>query len=567
MRLSKLIGERLKEVPAGVVAKSHEYLIRAGYIKQVSNGIYSLLPPAMRVQKKIQQIIREEMDKVDGQEVLFPVMMPKELWEESGRYTSIGNEMFRLKDRSGHDMVLGMTHEEAAVHMAKNTAKSYEQLPFMIYQIQTKLRDEPRARAGLIRVREFTMKDAYSFHETQEDLNEYYEKMYAAYVNTFTRIGMKNFITVESDSGMMGGKKSHEFMLITDIGEDSLAVCEHGDYNANSEIADSVLPRYESVESALTEVNTGDKQTIEEVSEFLSVKPYQTCKAVVYYGTTNKKYYLVFIRGDLQLNEVKLRNLVKEEVVAIDDLSEVNLVKGYIGPTNFNQENLVVLYDISLQGEKNLVVGGNKNHIHYTGFSFDRDIKNIAFHDLYQVQEGHLCPRCGGKLNLVRGVEIGQIFQLGTKYTTSMNMTIHTKDGQDMNPIMGCYGIGVGRSLACLAEEGLDEKGLIWPMSVAPWQIYLAPIKMEDDIIKAESDKLYTMLTNQGFEVLYDDRKASPGVKFAESELMGIPVRIVVSPRNLENNSYELAVRKTGEKIIIEKQDILTKLQEIISSL
>lgn len=567
MRLSKLIGERLKEVPAGVVAKSHEYLIRAGYIKQVSNGIYSLLPPAMRVQKKITQIIREEMDKVDGQEVLFPVMMPRELWDESGRYSSIGNEMFRLKDRTGHDMVLGMTHEEASIHMAKNTAKSYEQLPFMIYQIQTKLRDEPRARAGLIRVREFTMKDGYSFHETQNDLDEYYSKMYDAYVSTFKRIGMKNFITVESDSGMMGGKKSHEFMLITDIGEDSLVVCENGDYSANAEIADSVLPKFESKMQEQKEVDTGNNQTIEEVCAFMNIKPHQTCKAVVYYGTTSKKHYLVFIRGDLQLNEVKLRNFAKEEIVPTDDLSEINLVKGYIGPTEFNQNNLVVLYDVSLKGENNLVVGANKEKIHISGFSFERDIKNIDFVDLYQVQQGHLCAKCGGVLNIVRGVEIGQIFQLGTRYSKTMNMTIHTKDGSEINPIMGCYGIGVGRSLACVAEEGLDEKGLIWPINIAPWQVYLAPIKYEDEKIMQESEFLYKHLTNKGFEVLFDDRKVSPGVKFAESELMGIPVRLVVSPRNLENNELEIVVRKTGEKHLVAKDLVAEKLFEIINTL
>lgn len=567
MKLSKLLGERTKETPSGVSAKSHEYLLRAGYIKQVCNGVFSLLPPAFRVQKKITDIIREEMDKVSGQEVLFPVLMPRELWDESGRYTSIGNEMFRLKDRSGHDMVLGMTHEEAAVHMARNTVKSYEQLPFMIYQIQTKLRDEPRARAGLIRVREFTMKDAYSFHENKEDLEEYYQKMYVAYNNIFKRLGMKNFVAVQSDSGMMGGKKTHEFMLLTDIGEDSIAICENGDYEANAEVATSVLPKYESKETILKEVNTGNKHTIEEICEFLNVKPYETCKAVVYYGTTTHKFYVIFLRGDLNLNEVKLKNLVKEEVVPTDDLSTTSFVKGYIGPKDFTDNNVVAFYDISLKGEKNLVVGGNKVNIHKTGFSFNRDIDIKEYNDLYEVQSGHHCPVCNGTLQIKRGVEIGQIFQLGTKYTESMGMTIHTKNGEEINPIMGCYGIGIGRSLACVAEESNDEKGLIWPVSIAPWQIYIAPLKISDDKIKQESEQLYDLLNNAGFETLIDDRDVSAGVKFADSELMGIPVRIVVSQRNLENNQYEIAVRKTGEKIMVEKQDLISKLNQIFTIL
>ena len=567
MRISKLVGERTKETPSGVFAKSHEYLLRAGYIKQVCNGVFSLLPPAMRVEKKITEIIRKEMDKFDGQEVLFPVLMPRELWDLSGRYTSIGNEMFRVKDRSGHDMVLGMTHEEAAVHMAKNTVKSYDQLPFMIYQIQTKLRDEPRARAGLIRVREFTMKDAYSFHDSKEDLEDYYQKMYVAYNNIFSRIGMKNFIAVESDSGMMGGKKTHEFMMITDIGEDSLVLCEKGDYKANAEVAVSVLQKYESEETENKEVDTGSKHTIEEICEFFNIKPYQTCKAVVYYGTVTQKYYLVFLRGDLVLNEVKLRNLVKEEVVPTDDLAGTSLVKGFIGPSNFKNENLVVLYDVSLKDENNLVVGANKQNFHKTGFSFFRDIKVEQYHELYEVKSGQYCPVCGNKINIVRGVEIGQIFQLGTKYTQSMGMSVHDKNGGEINPIMGCYGIGVGRAIACVAEESNDEKGLIWPLSIAPWQVYIAPLKISDEKIKQESEQLYDLLNNSGFETLIDDRDVSAGVKFADSELMGIPVRIVVSQRNLENNQYEITIRKTGERIMVEKQDLITRLNQIFKTL
>ncbi len=565
MKVSTLMGERQKEMPQGVVAKSHELLLRGGFIKQVSNGSYSLFPPAMRVQKKIADIIRDEMDKVDGQEVLFPVMMPRELWEESGRYYQIGNEMFRLKDRTGHDMVLGMTHEEAAVHMAKNTIKSYDQLPSMIYQIQTKLRDEARARAGLLRVKEFTMKDAYSFHESYEDLNEYYNKMYVAYQNIFKRIGLKNVIAVQSDSGMMGGSKTHEFMLLTDIGEDTLAVCSNCDYSANLEIATSIIPKFESFETEKELVFTPNTETIEALEKLFNLESHLFSKAVVYYGAKSQRYYVVFIRADLDVNQTKLENLAGEELVLTDDLSDSNLVKGFIGP-NFTQEaNVEVYYDISLQGEKNLIVGANQKNHHIKGFSFERDVANIAFYQLYEVKQGHNCEHCQtGVLELKKGIEIGHIFALGTKYTESMNMTIHNRDGKLINPIMGCYGIGLGRAIASIIEENNDEKGIIWPVSVAPWQVYLAPIKNDLEEVRQEAEKVYEILNQAGFEVLYDDRKTSPGVKFAESELMGIPVRIVISPRTMENNVYEVAIRQSGEKINLQTEELVSKLNELL---
>ncbi len=567
MKISKLIGERLKETPSGVMAKSHEFLIRAGYIKQVCNGVYSLLPPAMRIQQKIVRIIREEMNKIDGQEVLFPVLMPRELWEESGRYTSIGNEMFRLKDRSEHDLVLGMTHEEAAIHMAKNTMKSYEQLPFMIYQIQTKLRDEPRARAGLIRVREFTMKDAYSFHNTLEDLNEYYEKVYQSYKNIFLRIGMKNFIVVQSDSGMMGGKVSHEFMSLLDIGEDSLVLCDKCDYQANNEVATSKIEKNQHTPEKLKEINTGVNKTIEEIAKLFNVSMNKTCKAVVYYGLKSKKFIVAFIRGDLDINEVKLRNSVKEEIVIAEDLDGSGLIAGQIGPLNL-PKNVISVFDKSLENEKNLIVGGNKKEIHITGFSFERDIQVENFVDISLVKEGDFCSKCNsGKLKIKRGVEIGQIFQLGTRYTQSMKMTIHNEKGEEFNPIMGCYGIGVGRAIACVAEEHCDEKGLVWPLCIAPWQIYLCPLKMPDEKIKSTSKKIYEKLTKEGFEVLFDDRDVSAGVKFADSELMGIPLRILISQKSLEKEQVEISIRKTGEKIMTEVKDLTTKLKQILSTL
>ena len=563
MKISKLLGERIESKSAQSMSKSQEYLFRAGFIKQVCNGIYSLLPPAVRVQRKIEKIIREEMDKVGGQEVLFPVMMPKELWQESGRYTSIGEEMFRLKDRSGHDMVLGMTHEEASIHIAKNTVKSYEQLPFMIYQIQTKLRDEARARAGLIRTREFTMKDAYSFHETYEDLEDYYQKMHVAYENVFRRIGMKNVISVKSDSGMMGGSVNHEFMLINPIGEDTLVVCPECDYRANNEVATAIIEKYPSSLCEQKEIYTGDKHSIEEICSDLGLETYQTCKAVVFYATSKQKYVVGFVRGDLEINETKLRNLVGDEIVPVEIDEECELIAGNIGPKKFS-DKILCFYDNSLKGENNLVVGANKKDYHISGFSFERDIQ-VEFNDITKVSEGHICPVCKkAKLNVVKGVEVGQIFQLDTKYTKSMNMTVHNKNGESFFPIMGCYGIGVGRAIACVAEESSDEKGLIWPMAIAPWHVYLCPLRLDDENVKVTAEMLYENLKQNGIEVIYDDRNASAGVKFADSELMGIPVRVVVSPRSLKENSVEIKVRGEEGAKLVSVDSLLEELRNLI---
>ena len=563
MKISKLLGERIESKSAQSMSKSQEYLFRAGFIKQVCNGIYSLLPPAVRVQRKIEKIIREEMDKVGGQEVLFPVMMPKELWQESGRYTSIGEEMFRLKDRSGHDMVLGMTHEEASIHIAKNTVKSYEQLPFMIYQIQTKLRDEARARAGLIRTREFTMKDAYSFHETYEDLEDYYQKMHLAYENVFRRIGMKNVISVKSDSGMMGGSVNHEFMLINPIGEDTLVVCPECDYRANNEVATAIIEKYPSSLCEQKEIYTGDKHSIEEICSDLGLETYQTCKAVVFYATSKQKYVVGFVRGDLEINETKLRNLVGDEIVPVEIDEKCELIAGNIGPKKFS-DKILCFYDNSLKGENNLVVGANKKDYHISGFSFERDIQ-VEFNDITKVSEGHICPVCKkAKLNVVKGVEVGQIFQLDTKYTKSMNMTVHNKNGESFFPIMGCYGIGVGRAIACVAEESSDEKGLIWPMAIAPWHVYLCPLRLDDENVKVAAEMLYENLKQNGIEVIYDDRNASAGVKFADSELMGIPVRVVVSPRSLKENSVEIKVRGEEGAKLVSVDSLLEELRNLI---
>lgn len=563
MRISKLLGERIKETPAGINIKSHAYLIRAGYIKQVSNGIYTLLPPAQRVNQKLQSIIREEMDAIDGQEVLFPVVMPRELWDKSGRYSSIGQELLRFKDRTGHDMVLGMTHEEAAVHACLSTVRSYDQLPFMIYQIQTKYRDEARPRAGLIRVKEFTMKDAYSFHLTSDDLEEYYEKVYKAYEKIFTRMGMKDFIAVKSDSGMMGGKIAHEFQLLTDIGEDSIVMCNECKYTANMEVAKCKLDENDHVFGIKKEVFTGDAKTIDEVCNLLNVDKKHTCKAVCYAVVGNEKDVVIaFVRGDREINEAKLKALVGSDI-AVKDLTDSGLVKGNIGCLDLKIENAKIFFDKSLDGLENFVTGDNKEQYHICGVSISRDVKPESFVDITKVNDGDKCPICGKPLKVKRGIEIGNIFQLGTKYTKSMGMLINTPNGT-INPIMGCYGIGVGRCLASIAEQYSDEKGLVWPMAVAPWHIYLCPIRIDDESVKNTSERIYEKLNAENFEVLYDDRNVSAGIKLKDSELMGIPVRIVVSPKTLENNEVEITIRETGEKFFVPIEKLSRKLDEIV---
>lgn len=566
MRVSKLVSERLKDVPNGVVAKSHSLLLRAGYIKQVSNGIYTLMPAGQRVSLKIINIIREEMNKIGGQEVLMPVVMPKELWEKSGRFYSIGQEMVRFKDRNNHDMLLGMTHEEAAVHLCQNTIKSYDQLPYMIYQIQTKFRDEARPRAGLLRVREFTMKDAYSFHTSQKDLEKYYKKVYAAYQTIFKRMGMKNCIAVSSDSGMMGGQKADEFQLLVEAGEDNIIICPHCNYKANMEIATSTLDKIEFEDGELQEVYTGNAKSIDEVSKYLKIDPKQTIKAVCYAIEGDADAIVIaFIRGDKEINEAKLKKIVGGDVV-VKDLADTGLVKGNIGPVDLKLSSAKLVFDRSISGQNGLVCGANKDEYHLINVNVERDIKAKAFYDIAKVNEGEKCPICGKPLSIRKGIEVGNIFQLGTKYTKSMGMTIQDANGEQINPIMGCYGIGVGRSLAGIVEELADEKGIVWPISIAPWQIYLCPLRMDDDNIKAKAEELYKSLSKK-YEVIYDDRNVSAGVKLTDSELMGIPIRVLISPRSLSNEEVEITIRKTGEKIMVNLNELNSALTNICKDL
>lgn len=464
MKLEKLIGERFRERPADCVIDSHALMVKGGYMKYMANGIYSSYLPLKRITRKIEQILREEMDKLDGQEVSFPVVMPASLWEESSRYESVGEELLRFTDRNNAKMVLGMTHEEAAVHLVREYAKSYNKYPFMIYQIQTKFRDEARPRAGLIRVREFTMKDAYSFHTSQEDLNQYYEKCHKAYERIFERAGIPEVVSVASDSGMMGGSLSHEFMLLTPVGEDSIVLCNECDFRANMEAAENISDiARDAVSAELEKVHTPDIHTIEDICKFFGDETCNSCKAVVYQKNSDDTYVVVFIRGDLEINETKLVNYLKDEIHPAIITEECGLNAGYIEPVGLKiNGDAIVLYDRSLENRNNLSCGANEDEYHYKGLDMQRDVPDAEYHDFAKAYEGGICPKCGKKtIRISRGIEVGNIFQLGDKYTKAMKMTYVDQNGESKTPIMGCYGIGVGRLAAAVCEAHHDEYGPI----------------------------------------------------------------------------------------------------------
>lgn len=572
MKFSQLVGEHFKERPAGCVIDSHALMLRGGYMKYVSSGSFSQYTPLRRVCRKIESILREEMERVGGQEVLFPVALPGSLWEESGRFESIGKELLRFQDRNGTAMVLGMTHEEAAVQLVREYAQTYGKYPFMIYQIQTKFRDEARPRGGLIRVREFTMKDAYSFHTSQEDLERYYELLLDAYQRIFTRVGLPEVIPVASDSGMMGGNLSHEFMLLTSVGEDSIVRCPQCGFCSNMEAAESVTENQNSDPvQPLSLVHTPDVHTIEEICQFLHMPLEKTCKAVVYQTRKDGRLVIAFIRGDLEVNETKLTNYLQDEVYPAEITPECGLSAGYIGPHQLCVKGEhTILFDRSLAGTCNLSCGANREEYHYTGLQIQRDCSDmeIVFLDMAKAREGGICPKCGKYgLTVSRGIEVGNIFQLGDKYTRTMNMTYQDQAGNTKYPLMGCYGIGVERLAASICEARHDEYGPIWPVSVAPWQVHLCCLRADDPDTKQAADTVYRELERVGVETLYDDRNVRAGVMFSDADLLGVPVRIVVSPRNLKGGSCELMLRDKSRTELIPLDGIVAAAKHLIEEL
>ncbi|GET08323.1 prolyl-tRNA synthetase [Ligilactobacillus agilis] len=567
MKQSKMLIPTLKEVPSDAEAISHQLMLRAGYIKQISAGMYSYLPLAHKVLLKLEQIIREEMDKIDAVEMLTPAVLPAELWQESGRYESYGPNLFKLKDRHERDFILGPTHEETMTTIVKDAIKSYKKLPLTLYQIQMKYRDENRPRFGLLRGREFLMKDAYSFHADMDSLDKVYRDMDVAYQNIFDRVGL-NYRSIIGDAGAMGGNDSKEFMAIAPIGEDTVVYSDGSDYAANLEMAQNkrtLQPSHE-IPKELTKVETPGCKTIDEVAAFLKTKPENTIKTLLY--VADDKLVVVLLRGNDQLNEVKLTNFLGADFLrpATNDEAKQYLGAdfGSLGPVGIS-EDLQVLADLDVKAMANASVGANEDGYHYINVNLNRDFKVDEFVDLRTVNEGELSPDGQGTLKFTRGIEIGHIFKLGTRYTEAMDAQILDENGRQKPIIMGCYGIGVSRLLSAIVEQHCDEHGMIWPKEIAPFDIHVVPINMK----KAEQAKLAQELTATleaaGYSVLVDDRNERPGVKFADSDLIGLPVRITVGKKASEG-IVEIKLRQSGETVEIKQDELLNTLNILLAN-
>ena len=568
MRMSNMFSRTLREAPSGAESKGYEYLLRAGYIRQLGAGIFSLLPLGFKSTKKIENIVREEMNRIGGQEILMPVVNPGDLWKESGRYYSIDKELARFKDRVGRDMVLAMTHEEAVTDIARGEIDSYKRLPLFVYQIQTKFRDDPRPRAGLIRVREFTMKDAYSFDRDQEGLEKIYADNYRAYFRIYDRCGLPS-IAVSSDTGMMGGKVAHEYMYLSPIGEDTIIICDECGYTANRQIAEIKKEYSKEEERPIEKVATPHAKTIDDLASFLSIPPQKTCKAVFMVGSfinektgeEEDKLIAAFIRGDMEVEEAKLQHAAKANSLRPaheEEIRACGMVPGFASAIEAKGD-FITIVDESAAYSNNLVAGANEEGYHFINTNFKRDYDGIVA-DIASAREGHLCPKCGKPLKASKGIEIGNIFQLGTKYSEAMNCNFQDESGVQRPVIMGCYGIGIGRLLACLAEEYNDESGLKLPITVAPYDVHLVSLVKDTEI----AEKIYQELLDSGIDVLYDDRKESAGVKFADADLIGVPIRITLGNRSLKEKKVEVKLRATGETTSYDIENLAKEIKEEI---
>ncbi|NPB06118.1 MAG: proline--tRNA ligase [Aquificae bacterium] len=548
MRWSRYFLYTSKEEPAEAEAPSHRLLLKAGFIKQVAAGIYELLPPALRVLKKIEGVVRREMDRSGAQELLLTVLNPKELWLETGRWDAYGDELFKLKDRHGREYCLGPTHEEEITDLIRKTVRSYRQLPLLLYQIQVKFRDEKRPRFGLIRAREFIMKDAYSFDADEESAELSYESMRFAYERIFKKLGLK-VVVAEADVGQIGGKLSHEFIALTPYGEAKLAYCESCSYAANAEVVPVNDARvWEEEERPLKEVETPGVRTIEELARFLGVEKERIVKAVVY--AVKGEPVVVFIRGDREVDENKLEKLLGTDEFRLATDEEVRRFfgteRGFIGPVGL-KEGTRVFWDRSVEGIKNAVVAFNEPDKHLVNANPGRDFSYGPFVDLAQVREGDACPRCGEPLRLERGLELGHTFLLGTRYSEPMKAYFTDRDGREKPVVMGCYGIGISRVLAAIVEQHHDEKGIKWPTRVAPFELLIILLNPKDEELTRVAEELYREALAEGLEVLYDDRDERAGFKFADADLVGIPYRLVVG-KKVKEGSVELQSRLTGER-------------------
>lgn len=574
MRASQLLTKTLREVPRDSESGNQELLVRGGFIRQLTSGVYSYLPLGNRVIRKISQIVREEMDRAGGQEVTMPVIQPKDLWDKqpaSGptRTEIMGDVLFKLKDRKGRDMVLGPTHEEVVTTLVSEFVRSYRDLPQLIYQIQTKLRDESRPRAGLLRVREFIMKDLYSFDADHEGSNVSYRKMADAYRAIFTRCGLR-FILIHADSGAIGGKASQEFLAITEAGEDDAMICDRCDYAANREKAEFVRAEFErEPEGDLEEVYTPNCMSISDLATFLNIPESMTMKTVCY--VAGDRMVLAVVRGDLEINEVKLADtLYHEDVNAADlhlataeELGNAGIIAGYTSPLH-KDERMLIVADPSLKLGSNFVAGANLVNYHVKNVNYPRDFHIDVWEDIASAYDGATCVRCGGTLHAVRGSEVGHIFKLGTKYSELFDATYLDAEGVAHPILMGCYGIGIGRIMATLVEQSHDEKGIIWPFSIAPYHVALIGLDLEKEENRQVAEQLYADLTAAGVEVLYDDRAETAGVKFNDADLMGLPLRAVVSKRSLQNGGIELKLRSQREGHIAPLEDAVQVIRNEI---
>ncbi len=570
MRLSQYFLPTLRENPSEAETVSHMLMLRAGLIRKLSSGIYTYLPMGLRVIKKVEKIVREEMDKAGAIELLMPAVQPAELWKESGRWDYYGPELLRFKDRNGRESCLAPTHEEVITDLVRREIKSYRQLPISLYQIQTKFRDEVRPRFGVMRAREFIMKDAYSFDIDESHAEISYMKMYHAYTKIFQRCGL-NFRAVEADTGAIGGSFSHEFMVLADTGEDTIVACKSCPFAANIEMAEVKdrpleTPFHTSSSTSPQEVYTPNMSTVEEVTEFLKISPQRLIKTLIY--ESEKGPIGAMVRGDHQVNEAKLRRLLGLNQIALADEDTVKRLSGaevgFAGP--FGLREAILVADNSLKYTEDMVVGANRTHYHILHVYPHRDLSQITWADIRNITEEDPCPRCGKEIRLFKGIEVGHIFKLGTKYSEAMGAHYLDEKGKLRPMVMGCYGIGIGRTAAAAIEQNHDQFGIIWPMPLAPYQVILLPLQMHEPEVVKVAESLYNALEERGYETLLDDRDERPGVKFNDADLIGIPIRINIGIKNLKDGMVEVKLRNQKEVTKIKIEELFLFLQKIVNN-
>lgn len=569
MRVSKMFAPTLREVPAEAEVVSHQLMLRAGFLRKSAGGMYNYLPLAWRVLKKIENIVREEMDASSAQELLMPIVQPAEIWQESGRWGVYGEEMFRLKDRHNREFCLGPTHEEMVTSLIRGDVRSYRQLPMNVYQIQNKFRDERRPRFGLMRGREFIMKDAYSFDRDEAGLDVSYKLMYDAYTRIFTRCGL-TFRPVEADSGAIGGSGSHEFMVIADSGEAEIVYCNECDYAANVEKAEMhVIEAPEEEAKAVEEVKTPDCKTIADVCAYLNLPVDKSVKAVAF--NSEKGLILCFVRGDHEVNEIKVINTVGVNEVEMAEeslLAAAGTVGGYMGPVGIDPEKTIVVVDSTVMKMHNICCGANKEGYHLLNVNPGRDFNPTYVADIRLIQEGDPCPHCGGKVSKARGIEVGQVFKLFTKYSEAMHATFLDENGKEKPMVMGCYGVGVSRTMAAAIEQNNDKDGMIWPVAIAPYEVLVVPVNTKDEASTQKAEAIYEELKKAGVEAVIDDRNERPGVKFKDADLIGYPLRVVVGPKTLAEGKLEVKVRRTGEvQMLPLDSDYIGAIKELLAKL